>query len=424
MTPDGPMVRRLSLAFLTTTTLMAPAAVMAQESPTGVWDEARVIARARRASPDVRSAESALRVAEASRAYGEVPPVGNPTLGVTALPGWPEFGAYTMAASIGIPLDVGGRRGRYRTEASHAVRSAEARVDSAVVNAVADARMAFVEAVTTRSEVEIQQSRLEYARTVLTRVGARVDAGAATAVERALAEQERGEAEADLAEARRRVVETDNGLRRTLDLTGADALRVGTLSHPARVAQEDRAGATQRAQRQRRDITAVEENAARFDASEARFRATSIAPLTIGLEGQQVAVSDNQLAATLGASLRWELPILQRNQGDRAVALAEASGQRVSAVLLRRQVDRDVTAAITGLDAAVDELEALEGQARPAAERLVTATEASFAAGALDFFRVITARRDLLTIQSRILEATRRAWRARLNYERTTGVVP
>ncbi|MBL8601405.1 MAG: TolC family protein [Myxococcales bacterium] len=400
------------------------ARVEAQTPEANLWDEARVIARARRASPTVRSAESALRVAQAGRAFGEVPVIGNPTVGVTMLPGWPEFGAYTMAASVGIPIEVGGRRARYRSEAEIDIRAAEARVDAAVVAGVAEARMAYVELVTIHEEVSIQQARLTAARTIDERVHARVDAGAATAVERALTSRERAEAEADLAEAQRRRVEAESQLRRHLDLGANDALAVAPLTHPSRVEAGEQSQAAPRAQRQRRDVAALEQSAARFDASASRWQAASVAPLIVGLEGQQVAVSDNARASSLGASLRWELPLAQRNQGERALASAEASGQRVLATLLRRQIDREVMSSIAGLHAALDELEVLQRDALPAAERLVTATEASFSAGALDFFRVLTAQRDLLSVRSRILEATRRAWRARLEYERTTGAMP
>lgn len=54
-------------------------------------------------TPEVRAAMAALDVARAGRAAREVPVVGNPTLGVMMLPGYPDFGVYTMTASLASP---------------------------------------------------------------------------------------------------------------------------------------------------------------------------------------------------------------------------------------------------------------------------------------------------------------------------------
>lgn len=367
---------------------------------------------------------AALDVARAGRAYGEVPVVGNPTLGVMMLPGYPDFGAYTMTASLGIPLDVSGRRGRYRAEADHGIAAAEARLEATRAMAAAEARQAYVDLVTTQAEVDIQRARLEAAQSIEGRVRARTDVGAGTAVDVALVERERAEAEADLAEARRRQTEADGALRRALDLGPADPLTLQPLSRPEGLSSGQRAQAAARAQSQRRDIVALERGAARLESSDDRLRAGAIAPLVVGLEGQQVATSPNATGTSLGASVRWELPLAQRAQGDRAVARAEAVGQRVQAALLRRQIDREVTTSAESLDAALAELDALTDRALPAAERLVAATEASWAAGALDIFRVLTARRDLLLVRARILTATRASWRARIGYDRAMGQTP
>ena len=139
------------------------------------------------------------------------------------------------------------------------------------------------------------------------------------------------------------------------------------------------------------------------------------------LEAQQVAVGPQELDASLGASLRWELPILQRAQGDRAVAEAEARAARTSASLLRGQIARDVAQTAAALSRALVELAALEREAIPAAERLVAASEAAFAAGAIDFFRVLAARRAVLALRSRGLEVLEAAWASRLAFERARG---
>jgi len=134
-----------------------------------------------------------------------------------------------------------------------------------------------------------------------------------------------------------------------------------------------------------------------------------------------VAVGPQDLDASIGASLRWEVPLVQRAQGDRAIAEAEARASRVGATLLRRQVMRGVLRSAQALARGLAELDALDREAIPAAERLVADTEAAFAVGAVDFFRVLAARRSALALRARALAVLEAVWNARLAYDRARG---
>lgn len=165
----------------------------------------------------------------------------------------------------------------------------------------------------------------------------------------------------------------------------------------------------------RGDAVSLDEQAARLDAGASRVARAAVAPLVVGFEAQQVAVGPQDLDASIGASLRWEFPLVQRAQGDRAVAEAEARVARTGAALLRRQIGRDVVRAAEALARGLAELDAIEREAVPAAERLVAASEAAFSAGALDYFRVLAARRAVLTpLRARSLDVLESAWAARL----------
>lgn len=385
------------------------------------WTDARVRQVALARAPSVRRAQSELNVARSMRAFGSRPPIGNPTVGVMAIPGVPDYGAWTMAASIGIPIEVSGYRSAWGREAEREVRASEARLASTVLEAVTRARQARLAVAIARATVEIQAARLETAREAEARVRARLTAGADTDVVLALAERERAEAEADLASAREREVRAVASFRRAIDLDHDAEVRVAPWDRPPPVSPDELAMAVARAPRQRQDVAALDLTAARLDASESRIARSTVAPLVIGLEGQQVATGPQTLEASVGASLRWELPIVQRAQGERAMVRAEASGNRVRASLLRREVGREVSEAAQALTQILTELDALERSATPAAERLVRVTEAAFAAGSLDFFRVLVARRELLELRARTLRTVESAWGARFEYERAVG---
>lgn len=390
----------------------------------GAWTDARVRARAAQRAPLVREARAELERAYAGRVAGERPPIGNPTVGVMVLPGAPDFGAWTTAVSVGLPIEVSGVRGVWSREAERGVAAARARLADATLRATTAARRARVELALARALVEVQRARLETARESERRVRVRADAGAATSIEVSLAERESAVAEADLAGAEGRASDAVAVFRSALDLGLAEPVEVEAVTHPTPVDLATLDGAMARAVQTRSDVVALDNDAARLDLSATRVGRGAIAPLVVGFEAQQVAVGPQELAASVGASLRWEVPLVQRAQGDRALLHADASTARTAASLLRAQVARDVTRYAQALARALAEVDALEARAIPAAERLVHATEAAFAAGALDSFRVLVARAELLQLRARALDTLRAAWIARLDYERAVAAPP
>jgi outer membrane protein TolC len=385
------------------------------------WTDARVVRAAAARSPSVREARSALDVAAAGRVHGERPIVGNPTVGLLILPGFPDFGAWTTGVSLGLPIEVSGVRGQWAREAARGVRAAEARLGDETLRAVTEARAARVALAVARAQAEVQRARLATADEALVRTRARADARAATAVDLSLAEQERAEAAADVARVEGSEARALAAFRSALDLDAREAVVVDAPGRPEAVTPEGVDAAVRRAPRVRGDAVSLDEQAARLDASAGRAARAAVAPLVVGFEAQQVAVGPQDLDATIGASLRWELPLVQRAQGDRAIAEAEARAARTGAGLLRRQIERDVVRAADVLSRALAELDALERDAIPAAERLVVASEAAFNAGALDYFRVLAARRAVLALRARSLDVLESAWAARLAFERAAG---
>lgn len=403
--------------------LLLPVSADAQTA-SPVWTDERVRAYATERAPSVRAARADVDRAYAGRVAGERPPIGNPTVGVMFLPGAPDFGAWTTAVSVGLPIEVSGVRGVWSREAEQGVLAANARLSDATVQAVSAARRARVELAITRSLIEVQTARLATARESERRVRARSDAGAATSIDVALAERETALAEADLAGAEARASDALSQFRSALDLGVDEAVEVGAPGRPGAVDLSTLGPVLARAVRTRSDVIAYRRDAERLALTESRVGRSAIAPLVVGFEAQQVAVGPQDLDVSVGASLRWELPLVQRAQGDRAMIHADAATARLSATLLGAQVARDVTRFAQTLARSLDELDALETRAIPAAERLNRATEAAFAAGALDSFRVLVARNELLQLRARALDALRAAWCARFDYERAVGVTP
>jgi len=386
-----------------------------------VWTDSEVRARARRSAFRVRRAEHALRVAQAGRVFGDLPRVGNPTVGVIALPGLPNYGALTYAVSLGLPIDLAGV-GRARSrEAEAGVRVGTARLDAERAAAEAEARAAWVAVGVARSLEAIQRSRLASAQEAEARIEARLAAGESTALDRAMVQRERAAAEADVARAVRLGREAADALRMALDLPGRSPIEVAPLGAPSRPTADTISRAARAAGSRRGEVRAAQAVGLEASARGVRQGREAVAPLTVGLEGQQVAVGPQETASSLGLSLRWELPFVRRAQGERAVSSAEASAARADARILQRVVSREVEAAGARLESALEELDVLEQRALPAAANLEQQTTVTWTAGNLEWFRVQEARRERLELAARALEVLREAWLARIELDRASG---
>lgn len=401
--------------------LSPPWSACAQASGARVWGEPEVIARAAARSPEVQAAQNALDTARASHAFGDVPRVGNPVVGVRAMLGVPnatEVSNYNL--TVGFPFDVSGQRPLFTREARWATREAEARLDVAVNDAVGRARASYVELAAADAILRVAATRAESAREVLAQAREAMAHGVATALDVALAEREHAEAVADFAAARRERDGAAGRFREALDLTSGDPAQVAPIGPPSLPLGLDREAAVRVASARRREIAAGEAAGRRFDVVADRSRAQYVGPIWVTAESALSSAQSSQ--ATAGVSVQWALPLLHTGQGERAVAGAQAGASRAEAARAARRADREAGTAWDVLVDCLAELGALEAEAIPALEQTLRATERQLAMGAVDYFRLLYARRELALTRARAAAVVREAWRARVALERATGI--
>jgi cobalt-zinc-cadmium efflux system outer membrane protein len=177
--------------------------------------------------------------------------------------------------------------------------------------------------------------------------------------------------------------------------------------------------AIEKALAQRREPTQFEASAERALVADTRLRREAVAPLV--LQGEYEAQGDKNTQTSGGVGLSAELPLLLKNQGDRAVVRAEGEVMRLNAELTRRRVGREAMAAFQQLENALVELAAIEQDAMPAAEQALAMTNEMLEAGAIDYFRLLNARESAFALRARRVEALRNAWRLRIALERSVG---
>lgn len=392
--------------------LVAPRIASAQP----VWSADAATARAVQHGPRVQSARLSLLSAEAIRAFAQVPRIGNPYLGVRLMVGVPDIPAATIGVVTGLPIDVSDRPGAFSREVRWALREAQHGVDVAVIDARFDALEAWVQLSLAQERVDVARALVQNARALRDRVEARVNERAATALDLSLAARDLATSEAELGNASHLLADAQARFREALALSPTAEVRATPASAPSLPDHSREQLATLAASR-RAEPMQLDAGARRALAQGERAVTQAVDPLFIAGEFEWQGYQQS----SFGLSLNGSLPIVRRAQGERALSIAESTALSTRADLARRSIAREAVGAYDRLRARIEALEALSSRALPAARRVVQATEQLFESGAVDTFRVLSARRELAALELRLVEARLDAWRARVALERAVG---
>lgn len=391
----------------------------AAQAPGEPWTLERVGQLAVERSPQVQAATAALDASRAYRAFGKMSRVGNPILNMRAMVGRPDDPAATYAVQLGLPLDFSGRRRAWSKEATWVQREAEARLQVARNEARAIAREAFIDVALSQQYEQVAVQNAEIAGEFLSRVKARFDAKAATALDVALSERDHAESVAATSRARGALVEARGRLRQALDLPPSDSVETATLDAPALPAGLTADGAIALAVQRRADPAVFRAGVGRTRVADTRLRREVVAPVVAF--GEVEAQGNKNTNKSGGVGLSTELPLFLRNQGERAVNRGQGEVLNVEGAISERSVGREAQVTYQQLEAALAELATIEQSATPAAERALSMTMEMLDAGAVDYFRLLNARQSAFALRSRRVDALRAAWRLRIALERAVG---
>jgi cobalt-zinc-cadmium efflux system outer membrane protein len=265
----------------------------------------------------------------------------------------------------------------------------------------------------------VAEESAETALDVLKRIQARFEASSATALDVALAEREYGEARANTARARGELVRAHADLRQVLDLEPHEPVQVAPLPAPSIPAGLTQEASVSRALARRREVASVDNAITRWERADTRMRREAIAPVLVAAEAERQG--NTHPNSSLGAGVNWELPMMLRNQGERAVARGQVQALGVTREITEHTIAREAAVAFQRLEAALAELEALEQQASTAADRALAMTSEMLEAGAVDYFRLLAARRSAFELRARRVQSLRDAWLSRIALERAIG---
>ena len=342
----------------------------------------------------------------------------NPTIGGVS---GPVFGpgprVYDFDVGISQTIELGGKRAARKKVAGAERDAAVENLAATRVAVHAEVRRAFQLALVARARVDVANENEAWSRQFHEAARERQRLGAATQTEVNVAVAGLGRAIAAKKEAERDRLLAQQALGDVLGMPGADLEPTGGMpTFPAPPTNED--ALVTAALGARRDLAAADHlriaraaNVELADALATPDPELSVSWVRSGLDDSNAIV----------AGLRVELPLWNRNQGNRAAARAQQHRATIELEATRNGVDREVRIALRRYRSATEGVSAFDEQVvGTLAENLKLARE-TLAAGKLGLLDINNVRRDLVESQVTYLNAIADAVEARALLERSIG---
>jgi cobalt-zinc-cadmium efflux system outer membrane protein len=388
----------------------------AQEAPLRLG-RAEVAELARSRSPDVIVATRRVGESRGQLVGAEVLLRQSPWLDVAAGPRFrPNDTIPDAEVSLGIPLEIYGRRGAEIDAARGAIARDESLVGTSQQQALAEALAAYYRALRATAEDRWARQQLDLTTALLRTAERRRDAGEIGDPDVALLR-------VSAARARRAVTTTEanremsvTALKGILGIPGDRSVEVtGELGS---VSSEFTDALLRTAPTDRPEIVAADAalRASRLDVDAEQRAAWPVPVLRTTYQREE---GNNVFLLGIGLPL----PIFQRNQGP--IAIAQARTQRLEAEreALAIRIDAEVRVARRRYQAALDGLHILETDAIPAIEDGLRLTQRAFELGQSDLTRVLVVQRELADTRREQFDALVELADAGISLQRALGVL-
>jgi len=382
------------------TTLASPAALMsAQGQPMAAaplspltFQAALDLATSRNLGLEAARRQRAIREA-AVRTARQVP---NPDATFDVTRDTPHY-----AASIGFPVEIGGKRSRRIDLAKEELTLADVDVRTELRIVRKEVRQAFYSLVAADERVRLAESVLEIARRVRGAAQARFETGAAPRLEVLQSDLGVARADADLDVARGVRATTQATLNAVLNFAPQQAVAVsGTLVDRTAAPAYDTALALAIASNV--ELTRLDREIAVEQRRTDLLRAERVPTPVFSVGG--VFNNPGEFNAGLSAGLSVGVPIFSRNQGEIAQSIATTAQLRGQRDAARRDVENNVFGTVAKIEAQRRQVEAFQQRLVPTATDLESLAEESYRFGRTSILAVFDAQRSLRDLRREALQ--------------------
>jgi cobalt-zinc-cadmium efflux system outer membrane protein len=306
-------------------------------------------------------------------------------------------GDLTVAVRQTIPL--GGDRRRAREAAEAWARVETARLNAEIAGLLGDAATAFVDARAAQETARVRAELQDLAETAASAIRQRVEAGRSSPIDLDRADILVGTAGMNAVSASTEARRASLALAAIWGgaLAGDVAPPSGLMNNP------DLSALTADAMMRSNPDLALARQTSRARGEEiARERATAVPDLTVGA-GIRRYGSDNETAYL--AMVEMPIPVIDRNQGAIAAAVARETGARLDEEALRRQLLARHAAAYRRWSDAQQRHAALSESVLPAARNAFSRASLAYREGALQLLDLLDVQRTYFDTRIRAIEA-------------------
>ena len=400
----------LGLAALISSPMVVSAQPAATDSTRLTLDLAQQLAAARSfelsaAQHEVDAADGGVQQAGARR---------NPELSTTVED--MRSATRVTTATIGFPLELGGKRAARLTAAERARDVTCAQLASVRAKVRAEVVADYFAVVAAQERVKLTEDSARLAAQAADVVGKRVAAGKVSPVDAARARVDAANAQLEVAEARAEL----HAARQALAAVWGDA-EPRFAEVDGRPTDVPSRSSTSELLREVDASPSLVSSRLEVDAREAlvdveRSKAVPDVVVSVG------AKRDNELGLTQAlVGVTIPLPVFDRNQGAAYAASRRADKAREEYEAARVRLIAEVSQASAQLSTARNSLAVLRDTVLPAAQHAYEASTTGFEAGKFGFLDVIDAQRSLLQARARTLNTLVAAWRAATTIDRLLG---
>ena len=313
-------------------------------------------------------------------------------------------------------IELGGKRGHRGSVHDSRVRAAEADMDIARLQVIADTTVAFIDALAQQQALGIAEEKTQLAEELLRAVRLLVKKGAISG-----AEIPRAEVEVLLqkSETRRKGRALRESFVRLATMWGAEDFAYsrlrGNLEIQGDVPTWPRlVSMLERSPQQERWDVEIEQSQFAVKLENAR----RIPNIQLGV-GPKYFDSNDEWGLQLGLSMA--LPVFNRNQGARRESVAHLARAREEQEDSRLELRRRLSLSRETMLMSYDEARALEEEILPRAREAYDEIRRGHVEGAFELTAVLDAQRSLFVLQSRLLEAQRSYRVAQARAEQLVG---
>lgn len=377
------------------------------------------IQKALNASPRLRSAAASVLASRGERRQAGALP--NPEVGVEAenfSGGGSYSGTKSLETTVGVTqlIELGGKRGSRKDIADQGMTLSQLDLEAERLNLIRDVTVAFVDVAAAEERFKIAAELRDLADDVLGEVGKRVSAAREPMIQKNKAEVTRATARIAYETANREIALTK---RKLASLWGGTSEVVVLNTGELFKLQEPPASATlEPAAAQNPDLTRWDAALKRSQASYELERANAIPDPRISV-GMRDFRDSGDKAFLAGISI--PIPVFNANRGNIDKARHTVSKTESDAQTAKLQIGSDLSQRYQEMNIAYQQVESLEHDIIPTAQKSFSLSREGYRAGAFGFLEVLDAQRTLFDAKEQRVAALKNYHVARAEVERLTA---